>query len=163
MGNGAAFSLGVGATQRSRRAPPVWLTSLELSPLIAGPLGDTLGAMSFSVLVVDDDESFRAMSARILQRRGFHVVGDASDGAGAVRAVEAMRPDGVLLDVHLPDANGFDVARTLARLEQPPRVLLTSSDAYVGDDKAAARCGAAGFVAKTDLPTAELDRYFPSA
>jgi DNA-binding NarL/FixJ family response regulator len=71
-----------------------------------------------------------------------------------------LRPDGVLLDVHLPDGNGFDVAGELSQLEGAPRILLTSSDLYAGDQHSAERCGAAGFTAKSELPTAELERYF---
>jgi CheY-like chemotaxis protein len=131
--------------------------------LIAGAFVDRLDAMKFTVLVVDDDPSFRTVAVQILRRRGFEVAGEASDGAGAVAGVEALRPDGVLLDVHLPDGNGFEVAGRLSQLERAPRILLTSSDLYAGDQQSAERCGAAGFTAKSELPTAELRRYFQAS
>jgi CheY-like chemotaxis protein len=150
-----------GEPDRAVELPPSGRGKLELSLLTTGAFVDTLNAMKFTVLVVDDDPSFRAIAVQILRRRGFEVAGEASDGAGAVAAVEALRPDGVLLDVHLPDGNGFDVAGRLSRLERAPRILLTSSDSYAGGQESAERCGAAGFTAKLELPTAQLECYFP--
>ena len=63
-----------------------------------------------SVLIVDDHPSFRASARALLQAEGFEVVGEAADGAEALRAAEELHPDVVLLDVQLPDTDGFDVA-----------------------------------------------------
>jgi DNA-binding NarL/FixJ family response regulator len=64
-----------------------------------------------TVLIVDDHPSFRASARALLQAEGFEVVGEAEDGARALQAVEELRPDVVLLDVQLPDLDGFEVAR----------------------------------------------------
>lgn len=79
------------------------------------------------VLIVDDHESFRRLARRALVASGFSVVGEAVDGASAIREVEAVEPDVVLLDVLLPDRSGVEVARDLALVPHPPRVVLTSS------------------------------------
>jgi DNA-binding NarL/FixJ family response regulator len=79
------------------------------------------------VVVVDDHASFRGLARRLLAEAGYEVVGEASDGEGALREVERLRPELVLLDVMLPDRSGLTVARDLARREAAPRVILISS------------------------------------
>jgi CheY-like chemotaxis protein len=79
------------------------------------------------VVIVDDHESFRRLARRLLEGAGYAVVGEAHDGASALAAVDELDPDVVLLDVLLPDANGFDIADALAERARVPLVLLTSS------------------------------------
>jgi DNA-binding NarL/FixJ family response regulator len=79
------------------------------------------------VLIVDDHPSFRRLATRLLREAGFAVVGVAADGEGAVREVGRLSPDVVLLDVVLPDRSGLAIARELALLREPPRVVLISS------------------------------------
>jgi DNA-binding NarL/FixJ family response regulator len=80
-----------------------------------------------SVLIVDDHPSFRAWAHAFLEAEGYQVVGEAAGGAAAVLAVDRLRPDFVLLDVHLPDLDGFEVARQVAGFAEPPAVVLVSS------------------------------------
>jgi DNA-binding NarL/FixJ family response regulator len=116
--------------------------------------------MATRVLIVDDDRSFRRTAAMLLRARSFEVVGEAADGREAIAAIEALQPDAVLLDVHLPDGDGLELARRLSPGGGVgPRVLLTSSDADAASQELAERCGAAGFVAKTELASAGLERY----
>jgi DNA-binding NarL/FixJ family response regulator len=115
--------------------------------------------MATRVLIVDDDRSFRRTAAMLLRARSFEVVGEAADGREAIAAIEALQPDAVLLDVHLPDGDGLELARRLSPGGVGPRVLLTSSDADAASQELAERCGAAGFVAKTELASAGLERY----
>jgi len=77
-----------------------------------------------SVLVVDDHPAFRASARRLLESEGYRVVGEAGDGAGALAAVIELSPDLVLLDVQLPDIDGFEVAE---RLNGSADVVLVSS------------------------------------
>lgn len=80
-----------------------------------------------SILIVDDHPSFRATARALLQAEGFEVVGEAENGVAALRQARELHPDVVLLDVHLPDFDGFEVADRLSRLEPAPEVVLTSS------------------------------------
>jgi DNA-binding NarL/FixJ family response regulator len=80
-----------------------------------------------SILIVDDFATFRASARSLLEAEGFDVVGEAENGANAVRLTEELEPEVVLLDVHLPDFDGFEVAERLGKLESPPIVILTSS------------------------------------
>ena len=66
-----------------------------------------------SVLIVDDHASFRATARQLLEAEGYEVVGEAADGASALEAVARLRPDVVLLDVQLPDMDGFEISRRL--------------------------------------------------
>jgi CheY-like chemotaxis protein len=107
------------------------------------------------VLVVDDHAGWRDVARRLLTPR-FDVVGEAADAAAALTLVTALRPDAVLLDVELPDADGFAVARALAALPEPPRVVLVSVRTDHG--RLVERSGACGFLAKADLTAEGLAR-----
>jgi DNA-binding NarL/FixJ family response regulator len=80
-----------------------------------------------TILIVDDDPRFRAQARDILESDGFMVIGEAADGGSGLNAAEALRPDFVLLDIGLPDIDGFEVAAALAVNGPPPRVVLTST------------------------------------
>jgi DNA-binding NarL/FixJ family response regulator len=80
-----------------------------------------------TILIVDDDPRFRTQAAAVLEADGFVVIGEAVDGASGLLAVQSLRPDYVLLDIGLPDIEGFEVAQTLALTGPPPLVVLTSS------------------------------------
>jgi len=104
-----------------------------------------------TVLVVDDHPGFRELARMLLEDGGYAVVAEAGDGASALAAARAVRPDAVLLDVHLPDMDGFAVAAALAREQPPPRVVLTSTDADEAVGSLVRRSGAVRFVPKDAL------------
>jgi DNA-binding NarL/FixJ family response regulator len=105
--------------------------------------------MGRSVLVVDDHPGFRRWARVFLEAEGYQVVGEAADGAAAVREVARLHPDVVLLDVHLPDMDGFEVARRLNG-DRPVVVLISSRDRGDFGDRVRAS-GVRGFLAKADL------------
>jgi len=107
--------------------------------------------MPRTVLIVDDHASFRASARMLLESEGFEVVGEAEDGASAIAAAADLRPELVLVDVHLPDLDGFDVAARLAENSEPPQVVLTSSRDASDFGPLVARSGALGFVPKSEL------------
>jgi DNA-binding NarL/FixJ family response regulator len=113
--------------------------------------------MNVSVLLVDDDPTFRWLATQILNAIGAEVVASAGNGAAAVSAANALRPDAALVDVGLPDRDGVGLAYELAALPWRPRVVLTSSD---NDAAAAIKPPEAGgglpFVPKAQLPNAPL-------
>ena len=110
------------------------------------------------VLIVDDHPSFRASARRMLEADGFEVVAEAATGAEALQAAEAWRPELVLLDVHLPDAQGFDVAERLNVNGSAPAVVLTSSRDGSDFGPLVERSGARGFVPKSELSGEALRR-----
>jgi DNA-binding NarL/FixJ family response regulator len=107
-------------------------------------------------LIVDDHPTWRACARALLETEGFEVVGEAPDGASALDAVRALAPDVVLLDVQLPDTDGFAVAAELTRNGHGPTVVLTSSREAGDFGPLIAESGARGFIAKAELSGAGL-------
>ena|SRR2546430_680212 len=101
------------------------------------------------VLLVDDQTLFRSGLARLLAAQpGLQVVGEAGDGGEAVRQVEALEPDVVLMDIRMPDVDGIEATRLITRARPSTRVLILTTfhtDSYVLD---ALRSGACGYVLK---------------
>jgi two-component system nitrate/nitrite response regulator NarL len=107
-----------------------------------------------SVLIVDDHAAFRAAARELLESEGFRVVGEAADGAAALAAVAELEPDVVLLDVQLPDLNGFDVADRLGT--DAPAVVFVSSRNVSSFRWRLAANPAWTFIAKSDLSAEAL-------
>ena len=104
-----------------------------------------------TVLIVDDHAGFRRFARRLLEAGGFTVVGEAEDGTSALGAVEALRPELVLLDILLPDTDGFAVAERLAEQADAPIVVLTSSREAADFGARLQRSPARGFIHKDQL------------
>ena len=107
------------------------------------------------VLIVDDSACFRRSARKLLEYRGYRVVGEADDVAAGLEAVERVRPDAVLLDVRLPDGSGLDLCELLTREDEAPAVLLVSTDDAV-DTAVAKAHGARDFVLKVNLADVDL-------
>jgi DNA-binding NarL/FixJ family response regulator len=105
------------------------------------------------VLIVDDHAPFRAVARELLERAGYVVAGEAADATEALAAVAAEEPDAVLLDVQLPDRDGFSVATALTAAGGPAVVLISSREAEDYGRRIEA-CGARGFIAKSRLSAA---------
>jgi len=112
-----------------------------------------------TVLLVDDQELFREGVRVIIDaQEGMRVVGAAGDGVEAVRLVEELRPDVVLMDVRMPQMDGVEASRQIfapervARRNKPVRVIVLTT--FNLDDRAATaiRHGASGFLLKDTTP-----------
>ena len=106
--------------------------------------------MALTVLIVDDHPSFRASARVLLEAEGFDVIGEAADGTSGIAEAKRLRPDLVLLDVQLPDIDGFDVAAKLTNGNGPNIVLVSSRDSS-DFGPLVTRSGARGFVPKAEL------------
>ena len=111
----------------------------------------TMGSMRRSVVIVDDSPSFLTAARALLEDEGFRCVGEAADGAGALRAIADQRPDVVLLDIGLDGEDGFAIAERIARLPQPPPIVLISSRDAGAYDRRLATAPVRGFLAKHEL------------
>jgi DNA-binding NarL/FixJ family response regulator len=112
--------------------------------------------MAQRVLVIDDHAGFRAGVRLVLRPASFDIVGEAADGESGLAAADRLDPDVVLLDIVLPDIDGFEVARRLLATKHPPRIVLVSSRDARDYGGRVERSGATGFIPKARLSTTAL-------
>ena len=114
--------------------------------------------MGRAILVVDDDAAIRGLVVRILRSWGHTVIGEAGSVSQALALATTSTPDIVLVDIGLPDGDGFALTQQLLSLSQSLRVVLFSSDADQANIRAAERAGAIGFLPKDELTNPALQR-----
>jgi DNA-binding NarL/FixJ family response regulator len=108
------------------------------------------------ILIVGDPEPFRVQARALLEADGFDVIGEAATGTTGLEAARSLRPHLVLLDIGLPDVEGFDVARVLAANGPPPFVVLTSSREASAYGPRLANSQVLGFIPKDGLSGAAI-------
>jgi DNA-binding NarL/FixJ family response regulator len=120
------------------------------------------------VLLVDDQVAFRRAAARVLARMpDFELIGEVDTGEASVAAARTLKPDLVLMDVHLPDIDGPEATRRIlaqvAGAESPPIVFLLST--YEPSDYAAqtAACGAKAYLPKAEFGQTTLEAAWRAA
>jgi DNA-binding NarL/FixJ family response regulator len=109
-----------------------------------------------TVLIVDDHPTFRATARMLLEAEGYDVIGEAPDGTTAITETHRLHPDLVLLDINLPDLNGFQVAEQITANDGAPAVVLTSSRDSSDFGPLVSGSGARGFISKGDLSGAAI-------
>jgi DNA-binding NarL/FixJ family response regulator len=132
----------------------------------------TVGERVHRVLVIDDHVLVRVGVSRLIDDLpGYACVGTAADAGTGLQACRSLRPDLLLLDLHLPPAasqptpsppgalQGLEVARVLAAEPDGPRVLVLSARTDIDTVRAALRAGAAGFIGK-DFAFEHLEQAF---
>ena len=102
------------------------------------------------ILIVDDNPGFCASARTLLERDGYEVA-EAADGTTGLASAVQLTPDLVLLDIQLPDMDGFEVAEQLARLDPAPPVVLISSRAAADYGSLIASSPVRGFISKSEL------------
>jgi DNA-binding NarL/FixJ family response regulator len=106
-----------------------------------------------TVVIVDDHAGFRKLAARLIDASGYEVIGEAANGEDAIDAVRRLQPDVLLLDVQLPDLDGFRVASELAGGRTT--IILTSSR-EAGDYTQQLAQTEHGFISKRDLTVSSI-------
>ena len=114
--------------------------------------------MDQRVVLVDDHPAFRAQARALCEANGLRVVGEAGDGAGALEVVRLLEPDLVLLDIVLPDTDGFEVAKRLAAFPANPTVILLSTREASDFGSRLATAPVRGFITKADLSLASIEQ-----
>jgi CheY-like chemotaxis protein len=115
------------------------------------------------MLIVDDNVAFRAAARQLLERSGFVVVAEAGSGNSALQEATMHRPDVALVDLQLPDIDGFEVAERLCRLNPAPRVILTSSLDRSDFGALIISSPALGFIPKGDLAVSAIEALLAAA
>ena len=121
--------------------------------------------MSAKILLVEDNEANRYLATFLLENSGFTVV-HASNGAEAVVAAQNERPDLILMDIQMPEVDGYEAARRIKADPHLARIIIVAVTSYamVGDREKAAQLGFAGYIEKpivTETFIAEISRFIP--
>ena len=124
---------------------------MGFSRLFVPRIATIIFGMGRRILIVDDHAGFRTSARRILEAHGFEVVGEAEDGLSAVSMASELRPEVVLLDLQLPDIDGFEVAAQLRDAGVAAAVVLTSSRDWSDVCTRQKAAGAVGFIPKDEL------------
>ena len=109
--------------------------------------------MAINLILADDHELVRQGLKSLLEREGFVVAGEASDGQEALRLTGRVCPDIAILDIAMPNLNGVDTAREMGKLPNPPKTILLTrhdEDQYVIESL---RAGVRGYVLKSQVAT----------
>jgi DNA-binding NarL/FixJ family response regulator len=116
-----------------------------------------------SVMVVDDHPIWRDGVARDLAENGFDVRATAADGDAAVRISRAVRPDVVLMDLHLGETSGVDATRAITTALPSTKVLVLSASGEHSDVLEAVKAGASGYLVKSASATELVDAVLRTA
>ena len=111
----------------------------------------TISPVAAPVVIVDDHAGFRTFARALLEAEGYEVVGEATDGQSALALTRRLAPELVLLDVALPDMDGFAVCEALLEGGSGPAVILTSSRDVSSYRRRLKRSRACGFIPKSEL------------
>jgi DNA-binding NarL/FixJ family response regulator len=113
---------------------------------------------ALTILIVDDHPVFRQEAREMLEGAGYDVVGEADTAGDAITNARKLDPDVVLLDVQLPDGDGFSTAAVIADQLHPPRVVLISSREREDYGSRVTEAPVAGFIHKPELTHSSLDQ-----
>ncbi|MGJ6963491.1 response regulator [Streptosporangium sp. G11] len=120
--------------------------------------------MAIRCLILDDNDHFRSAARALLEGEGITVVGTASASDDALRQVDDVRPDVVLVDIDLGEENGFEVAGRLVAVRLgPPRVILISTYAEKDFSEMIAASPATAFLSKSALSGAAIQEILRGA
>jgi DNA-binding NarL/FixJ family response regulator len=104
------------------------------------------------ILVVDDQAFMRSIvRSRIESQEGWLVCGEAANGKDAIEQAKLLKPDLIILDIHMPFMNGFEAARQILTLMPQMIILIVSIAGPIPFSKAAAHCGAKGYLIKSQV------------
>jgi DNA-binding NarL/FixJ family response regulator len=138
------------------RSAPGRGTQVKVTLPLAPPPPEVSACLShLRVLLVDDQDLFRAGLRNLLAARGIPVVGEASSGRQALDLAAKLQPDLVLMDLNMPEMDGLEATRTLREQNPAAKVVILTVNDQPNTLADALRAGAAGYLLK-DLRAREL-------
>jgi DNA-binding NarL/FixJ family response regulator len=114
--------------------------------------------MDATVLIVDDHAGFRTHARQFLESVGYRVVGEAEGSTAGLEAARTLKPELALVDVYMPDGDGFELASRIASLPDAPAVILISSHDASELSDCIAQSPARGFVSKAELSRSAIEQ-----
>ena len=109
------------------------------------------------ILIVDDNESFlETLEKFVSSLPNVDVVGKVASGEQAVNICSKLKPDLVLMDIKMPGLNGFEAARIIKSMDNPPRILLLSFNDHPQYRIESVKAGADGYLSKSDISSGLL-------
>jgi DNA-binding NarL/FixJ family response regulator len=149
----AALSTSAGPAPRARRrAPPFSRPERDVAADLVYFHGVQASDQALRVVIADDHHFFREGLRRMLTGDGIAVVGEATDGAGAVRLARELAPDVVVIDLKMPNASGVDAIRQIAGASSGTHLVVLTVSADESDAIQALAAGAAGYLLKDTRP-----------
>ncbi len=110
------------------------------------------------ILIVDDNEIMRSLLRNILRNReDYEIVGEASNGALALKLTESLKPDIVCMDVKMPEMDGLDALRHIKNAHPEISIVMITGNASVENVQESQQSGASGFIIKPFNATMVLD------
>ena len=103
---------------------------------------------SRTIMIVDDDPLIRCLTRRIVEHSGYTVVAEANDGMEAIARYSEDRPHITLMDVCMPNKNGFDATRDIVSFDRNAKVVMCSAAGHGGLQEMALEVGAAEVIFK---------------
>ena len=112
---------------------------------------------SRTIMIVDDELFFRELLRDMLEKEGFTIIAEATDGADAVAKYRELRPEITIMDIFMPGQNGIDATREIVSFDEKARVLICSGVGYDDDIEAATQAGARGIIFKPFFPAEVME------
>ena len=104
--------------------------------------------VSRTVMIVDDELFFRELLRDILQKKGFTVVAEATDGTDAVAKYRSHRPEITIMDIFMADKNGIDATKEIISIDRNAKVLISTAIDFDDNVEFALKAGAKGVISK---------------
>lgn len=122
--------------------------------------------MGARVLIIEDNEQNMYMLKYLLESNNYEVI-QAFSGIVGIRKAKENKPDIILLDIQLPEMNGYEIARELKKIKELKNtpIIAVTSYAMVGDKEKALEAGAVGYIEKPidpDIFVSQMETFLPS-
>jgi two-component system chemotaxis response regulator CheY len=108
-------------------------------------------------MIVDDELFFRELLRDMLEKEGFTIIAEATDGAEAVAKYRELRPEITIMDIFMPGENGIDATSEIVTFDENAKVLICSGVGYDDDIEAATKAGARGIIFKPFFPAEVME------
>ncbi|NLC68473.1 MAG: response regulator [Clostridiaceae bacterium] len=104
--------------------------------------------MDKKILIVDDAAFMRMMIKDILTRNGYHIIGEAENGARAIEKYKEMQPDLVIMDITMPEVDGIQAVKDIKKMDADAKIIMCSAMGQQAMVIESIQAGAKDFIVK---------------